>query len=126
MEAVVVTLRANKPAEERGKVLFINAVNEVAREQAQSFLRDSHQAKILNAYRGFTDIPGFAAVATTEQIAEKDYSLAIPLYVASGKSADDHEQVSVEDALSDWRRAAEESEKAMADVLAMLRAEVNT
>ena len=53
MEAVVVTLRATKPAEHKGKVLFINAVNEVAREQAQSFLRESHQAKILNAYRDF-------------------------------------------------------------------------
>src|SRR5690606_10587174 len=46
MEAVVITLRATKPAAHRGKVLFINAVNEVAREQAQSFLRDSHQTRI--------------------------------------------------------------------------------
>ena len=45
MEAVVITLRANKPAERKGKVLFINAVNEVAREQAQSFLRESHQTE---------------------------------------------------------------------------------
>ena len=62
MEAVVVILRANKPAERKGKVLFINAVNEVAREQAQSFLRETHQTKILDAYRGFADVDEFAAV----------------------------------------------------------------
>src|SRR3712207_8975446 len=45
----------------RGKVLFINAVNEVAREQAQSFLRESHQQRILGAYEYFESQEGFAA-----------------------------------------------------------------
>ena len=125
MEAVVITLRAKKPAERKGKVLFINAVNEVAREQAQSFLRESHQTKILDAYRGFADVDQFAAVATLDQIADKGYSLAIPLYVAGAKAADAGEQVDVVDALADWRAAAAESEAAIADVLALLRAEVS-
>ena len=43
---------------QRGKVLFINAVNEFAREQAQSFLRESHQQRILSAYEAFTDAAG--------------------------------------------------------------------
>jgi Type I restriction-modification system methyltransferase subunit len=124
MEAVVVTLRATKPAERRGKVLFINAVNEVAREQAQSFLRDAHQRKILGAYRGFTEIEKFAAVATLEQIADKGHSLAIPLYVAGAKSADVGEQIGVADAVADWRIAAAASESAIADVLVLLRVEV--
>lgn len=85
MEAVVVTLRAEKPPERKGKVLFINAVNEVAREQAQSFLRDSDQQKILDAYRRFTDAEQFAAVATLDEIVGKGFSLAIPLYVAGAK-----------------------------------------
>jgi type I restriction-modification system DNA methylase subunit len=125
MEAVVVTLRATKPLERRGKVLFINAVHEVAREQAQSFLRDSHQTKILDAYRDFSDAPRFAAVATLGQISDKSYNLAIPLYVASAKAADAAEQVGVGDAVHLWRRAANESEDAIANVLSRLRAEVS-
>jgi len=124
MEAVVVTLRATKPAEHKGKVLFINAVNEVAREQAQSFLRGTHQTKILDAYRGFADIDRFAAVATLDQIADKGYSLAIPLYVAGAKAADAGEQVNVANAVADWRAAAATSDSAISDVLALLRAGV--
>jgi type I restriction enzyme M protein len=126
MEAVVVTLRATKPAEHRGEVLFINAVNEVAREQAQSFLRDTHQQKILDAYRGFADIDRFAAVATLDQIAAKGHSLAIPLYVAGAKATDAGEQIDVADAVTNWRAAAAASDSAIADVLALLRNEVTT
>ncbi|XTZ13335.1 type I restriction-modification system subunit M [Micromonospora echinospora] len=124
MEAVVVTLRANKPAEQRGKVLFINAVNEVAREQAQSFLREWHQQKILATYEAFADDDGFAAVATRDQIADKQYSLAIPLYVTRPTSADDRETVSIKDALHAWQVAAVEADIAIDDVLALLRQEV--
>jgi len=121
MEAVVVTLRTRKPADRRGKVLFINALNEVAREQAQSFLRPSHQTKILDAYRGFTDLDQFATVATIDQIAGKNFSLAIPLYVAGANASE--EQVHVLDAVADWRAAADASDVAITDVLTLLRSE---
>lgn len=124
MEAVVITLRANKPAEHQGKVLFINAVNEVAREQAQSFLREAHQQKILDAYRAFEPQDGFAAVATLDQIAHKGHSLAIPLYVAGESAKEAGEHVDVSDAVAQWRVAAHVSDQAITDVLALLRAEV--
>ncbi len=53
----------------KGKILFIDAVNEVARERAQSFLRPEHQASILAAYQDFADEPGFAAVVTNRRCA---------------------------------------------------------
>lgn len=124
MEAVVITLRATKPVEHKGKVLFINAVNDVAREQAQSFLRESHQTKILNTYRGFTDVDHFAAAANLDQIADKGYSLAIPLYVSGTTSSGAGEHVDVADALVSWRGAADATERAVADVLNLLRAEM--
>ncbi|GAA1143036.1 class I SAM-dependent DNA methyltransferase [Kribbella jejuensis] len=125
MPASVVILRAAKPPERRGKVLLINAVGEVAREQTQSFLRETHQHKILSAYHAFEDQDGFAAVATLNQIAEKAYSLAIPLYVAEATEANGAEQIDVSGALADWRVAAQDSDVAIADVLALLRAEVS-
>jgi type I restriction enzyme M protein len=81
MEACVVVCRSPKPSARRGRILLIDAVSEVARERAQSFLRPEHQARILAAYRAFADEPGFAAVATLEQVAAQSYSLSIPLYV---------------------------------------------
>ncbi len=125
MEAVVVTLRATKPAEHNGKVLFINALNEVARVQAQSFLHESHQVKILNAYRDFEDQDGFAAVATLDRIGQKSYSLAIPLYVTGVKAANAGGQIDVIDALANRRAAAAASYNATNDALTLLRAELS-
>lgn len=125
MEAVVITLRANKPEAQQGKILFINAVNEVAREQAQSFLRETHQKKILKTYQDFESVDGFSTVATLEQVAAQNYSLALPLYVKGATMVSEGEQLSVDDALSNWREAARASEEALQDVLKLLREEVN-
>ncbi len=51
MEACVVVCRMAKPKNRRGKVLFVNALNEVARERAQSFLTDAHITRIVDEYR---------------------------------------------------------------------------
>ena len=81
MEACVVVCWMNKPKERRGKLLFINAVNEVTRERAQSFLEEDHIDKILKAYRGFKNVEGFARVATLDEIRANGANLSIPLYV---------------------------------------------
>jgi type I restriction enzyme M protein len=81
MEACVLICRSSKPSKRKGNVLFINAVNEVAREKAQSFLKPVHQAKILEAYQGFECKPGFAFVATTQDVLAKDGDLSIAKYV---------------------------------------------
>jgi type I restriction enzyme M protein len=126
MEAVVVIVRATKPAEHRGKVLFINAVNEVTREQAQSFLRERHQQKILAAYERFTDDQGFATVASLDQIADEGYSLAIPLYVANTTTASaNNEQLGLDEAVAAWRASGAEADTAIENVLALLRQEVS-
>ena len=81
MEAFVLVCCSVKPAERQGKILFIDAVKEVAREQAQSFLKPEQQFKILNAYQNFVDRPGFAAVATNEETLAQSGNLSIPRYV---------------------------------------------
>jgi len=81
MEACIVICRMAKPRERRNKILFINAVNEVARERAQSFLTDGNISKIVNAYRDFEDSNGFARVVDIAEVREKGNNLSIPLYV---------------------------------------------
>ena len=81
MESCVVVCNRKKPAR-KGKVIFIDAVNEVARERAQSFLKPEHQQRILNTFSAFADEPGFAKVATLAEInANNGNNLSIPLYV---------------------------------------------
>jgi type I restriction enzyme M protein len=81
MEACIVICRSQKPSERQGKVLFINAVDEVTRERSTSFLKPEHQERIADAYHAFVDIPGFAHVAALEKIRLNDGNLSIPLYV---------------------------------------------
>lgn len=123
MEAILLVLRANKPVDRRGKVLFINAKDQYVRIQAQSFLGVHDQQKILAAYQAFANEGGFASVATLDQIAGRGYSLAIPLHVAGTTLASADDQVAVGDAVALWRGAAAASGAAMNDMLVMLREE---
>ncbi|MCI1963279.1 MAG: type I restriction-modification system subunit M [Ancrocorticia sp.] len=128
MEAVVIVLRATKPAERKNKILFINAVDEYARISAQSFLLAEHQQKILRAYQAFQDQPGFTRVATVDDIAALDYTLAIPRYVSPVAASDAGNQdapTSIEDALTAWRRAAAQTDAVFAELLDALTQEVN-
>ena len=81
MEACIVICRTAKPKARRGKILFMNAVGEVTRERAQSFLTDEHIEHIVKAYEQFQDEPGFTRVASRGEIRAKDGNLSIPLYV---------------------------------------------
>ena len=81
MEACVVICRTAKPKARKNKILFINAVNEVTRERAQSFLTDDHIERIVRVYQQFKDEPGLARVVTLDEIRAKDGNLSIPLYV---------------------------------------------
>jgi type I restriction enzyme M protein len=81
MESCILICNRNKPSIHRGKVIFIDAVSEVTRERAQSFLRPEHQQRILAAFNAFDDVPGFAKVATLAEIAANAGNLSIPVYV---------------------------------------------
>ena len=87
MEACVVICRSQKPEARKGRILFIDAVAEIARERAQSFLRPDHQARILSAYHSFADDPGFAAVAEVADVLAADGNLSIARYVKRPKAA---------------------------------------
>jgi len=81
MESCIVVCNRRKPKVRKGKVLFIDALNEVTRERAQSFLTPKQQERILNSFRAFVTEEGFSAVATLVQIAANGANLSIPMYV---------------------------------------------
>ena len=107
MEACVVVCRTQRPKARRGKILFINAVNEVTRERAQSFLTDGHLQRVVRAYQDFKDEPGFTRVVPIEEIRAKEGNLSIPLYVggetqAQTDAATEMAATALPDALAGW------------------------
>lgn len=125
MEACVVVCRMNKPRERRNKVLFINAVNEVTRERAQSFLIDDHIQRIVAAYHAFADEACFARAVTNEEVREKVSNLSIPLYMraenGNGNGNGATETVNLKQAVVDWQESSQALRTSMQELLEVLR-----
>lgn len=106
MEACVVICRSEKPVERKGRILLVDAVNEIARERSVSFLRPEHQQRICRAYEAFTDEPGFARVVTLDEVAKQGHSLSIPLYVkpAAAKGAEAPDDRALSEVWTEWEQ----------------------
>ena len=102
MISCILVCRVNKPVERKGKVIFIDAENEVSRKNAFSYLDESQIQKILNAYNGFVDIDGFAKVVTNEEIIQANSVLSISYYV----EGIDDEDFDIDDSLQNWKKSS--------------------
>ena len=119
MDACIVICRSNKKPDHRGKVLFINARNEVTRKNAQSWLEDNHIEKIVSTYKGFEEIEGFSAIATVDEILKNNGKLSIALYVRGAKEDEDNE-FSFEDAVSEWLTGSALMHETLTDLADMM------
>jgi type I restriction enzyme M protein len=122
MEACIVVCRTQKPKARRGKILFINAVNEVTRERAQSFLTDEHLLRVVRAYQQFKDEPGFTRVVPIEEIRVKEGNLSIPLYVGGETQAQTDAATvaaitALPDALAAWLASSKSVRMSLATLL---------
>ena len=129
MEACVVVCRTHKPKTRRGKILFINAVNEVTRERAQSFLTDEHLQRVVRAYQDFQDEPGFTRVVPIEEIRAKEGNLSIPLYVggetqAQTDAATENATTALPDALAAWLTSADSLRGSVLELLSSRNSQI--
>ena len=123
MEACIVICKMKKEPEKAGKVLFINAVKDVARKNAQSYLEDEHINKITSAYENYCDVEGFAKVATIKDIATNNYSLSIPLYAREQQTEDKVEELSLSNSCTDWQTSSQEMRNCYNTLTSMLSKE---
>ena len=107
MEACIIICRTNKRPERRGQVLFINAVNEVERKNAQSYLEDIHIKKIASAYDKYETDDSFARVVTIQDIEDNNFSLSIPLYVKYFDQETEIDERSLQERYESWRTHSE-------------------
>lgn len=103
MESCIVVCRSTKAKGRTGRVLFIDAVNEVTRERAQSFLTPEHIDRIASVFRAFEPEEGFAAVETLDAIADRSSNLSLSLYVRRTGDQAEHD---VDSAIAQWRQSA--------------------
>ena len=80
----IIIFNKHKPAEQRGKVLFINASKEFEQHpevRKLNRLGDNNIKKIADAYKSFSEKKGFSRVVSLEKIEQNDYNLNVTLYV---------------------------------------------
>lgn len=123
MEACIVVCRTNKHPERRGQILLINAINEVTRKSAQSWLEDAHIKKISEAYEKYANIDGFSTVVTIADVATNAYSLSLPLYVREVKNEEAHDTRSVPECAASWLESAFDMRTAYEDLISLIGGE---
>ncbi|NVM56183.1 MAG: N-6 DNA methylase, partial [Candidatus Helarchaeota archaeon] len=80
---IIIIFNKNKPRNRKGKVLFLNAIEEFEKHpevRRLYTLSSNNIKKITKAYENFRNVAGFAKVADLKELGEKDYNLNITLY----------------------------------------------
>lgn len=107
MISCIMICNVNKSVDRKGKILFIDAENEVTRKNAQSYLEEKHISRIVNAYRNFSTEDGYSGIATIQEVADEGGKLSVSLYV---KGVQDEEYDSIE-AIDEWNTDSKSLQK---------------
>ena len=83
----------------KGKVLFIDAKDEVTRKNAESFLEPHHIEKIVDSYNAYTDIDGFTKVVDNKTILSNRSLISIQSYVVNTHG---FKTYNYSDSISEW------------------------
>lgn len=117
MEACLLVTNNNKPSSRRGKVLFINAVNEVKHETSVSRLEPNHIEKIFSSYHDGADVADFSRMVDLEEIENQQFNLSVNRYVTP-QSSENH--LDFEAAYDDWNASSVALQKQMNLILNQL------
>jgi type I restriction enzyme M protein len=118
LAACVMVFKQIKDDDKKGKVLFIDAADQIRVGRAQNFLEPVHVQQIFTWYQHYKDVENYVKVAYMDEIQENDFNLNIPLYVE--KIIEDN-LPTVEEALADLRKAWEESQEAEEKFIEILK-----
>jgi type I restriction enzyme M protein len=116
MEACLLITCTNKEESKRGKILFINAVNEVRQDKNMGYLDEKHISKIFAAYMEFKDQENFAVVAMIDEVLERQGKLAINLYVRA-EQYDENGAMSFDVAYQKWEASSQGLKSSMDELL---------
>lgn len=113
MEACLLVTCTKKKKERKGKILFINAVNEVKQEKSISYLEEQHIQKIYDAYKSFTEIEGLSKISTMDEVKINNYKLALNLYMRQTNGSDSGD---FNELLQSWEKSSNELKKSMSEI----------
>lgn len=118
MEAMIMVCNRNKEEKMKGKVLFINAVNEVVRKNGESKLEAQHIKKISKAFFEKQDIENFCKVVEERLLLENKSNLTISLYAMP--KIEREEILSSDNSLALWQSSSSSADECVTSLLNMI------
>ena len=119
MEACLLITKTNKEPHKKGKILFINAVNEVKQEKTMGYLEQKHIDKIFGAYQKFENQENFASLKTIEDLIANKGNIAISLYVQPKKNGE-NPILPFEEAFENWEVSGRKLKTSMSELFKIL------
>ena len=112
LDVCVMVFKQNKDADKKGKVLFIDAFDQIRVGRAQNSLEQEHVQQIYCWFQNYTDVENYVKVATHCDLKENNFNLDIQLYV---EKIIEENLPSVEEAMSElktaWQASLDAEEK---------------
>ena len=109
LAACLMVFQQHKSSDKKGKVLFIDASDQIRVGRAQNHLEPKHVQQIHEWYQAFEDVENHVKVALLKDLDENDCNLNIPLYV---EKIIDNNLPSVDEAMANLKEAWQASRKA--------------
>lgn len=117
MTSCLLITNNNKKPNRKGKILFIQAVNEVRNEKTISYLDPQHIERIHNAYLNFKSEKTFTAIVKNEKILQdKNARLSVQLFVGEDKIVEE----SFDNLFNDWEQSSTSLKKSMNELFKTL------
>jgi type I restriction enzyme M protein len=105
----------NKKPEQKGKILFINALKEVVRINSQNYLSEDNINKISTTYLHYKKIEGFSNIVSIGEVLKNNALLSLPLYVENNSEtkASSNSDESINSLYDAWKLSSNELKKSI-------------
>jgi len=91
MESCLLVCRMKKPKERKGKIIFIDAKEELRLERSNAWLEPQHIKKISETYWKYKAIDNFSKIVDNNDVLNNNGNLNIQLYVHRSQDETEHE-----------------------------------
>jgi type I restriction enzyme M protein len=118
MEAMIMVCNRNKSDGMKGKILFVNAVNEVVRKNAESKLEPQHIEKISKAFFEKKDVEHFCKVVDNQTVLDNGSNMTISLYAMP--KIEREKVLALSDSISNWNQVSEQANNGLETLINLL------
>ena len=118
MEAMILVGNTNKPKQRKGKILFIDGLQECVQDKNHAYLNEEHIQNIFKAYKDYTDIPHFSVVVDNQTLLEQGGNLSVHNHVKRENSGAD--SISLKASVNQWVESSEQLKTSMENLFKTL------